>query len=80
MYYICDGSSCKYSMYTVVDFFGVGLHYTMRTKNERSNRLVVKYVADFYFVNILWYNNKKVLGKTSVKSIEKHNDGKKKSI
>ena len=46
-------------------------------KNERRNPLVGKYIADFYFVNILLYNNKKHVSNTSVKSVKKHNDGKK---
>ena len=47
------------------------------SKNERRNLLVGKYIADFYFVNILLYNNKKYVSNTSVKSVKKHNDGKK---
>ena len=49
-------------------------------KKERGNPLIEKYIADVYFFNILLYNNKKTLGNTSVKSVEKHHDGKKKCI
>ena len=48
-----------------------------KQKNERRNPLVGKYIADFHFVNILLYNNKKYVSNTSVKSVKKHNDGKK---
>ena len=52
-------------------------HFLVFDKNERRNPLVGKYIADFYFVNILLYNNKKYVSNTSVKSVKKHNDGKK---
>ena len=52
-------------------------NFWVNSKNERRNPLVGKYIADFYFVNILLYNNKKYVSNTSVKSVKKHNDGKK---